>query len=416
MLYFDHNATSPLHPAARDAWLTASERYIGNPSSLHRIGSRADTALSEARQKLAALLGGDALDLVFTSGATESANTVFHHAARTLPPDAEVWLSAIEHPCVTAAARHYFPNRHRLIPVTRDSVVDLKWLRAALRSHRVKEADSVGKKSRVGSQNPPPHLSGYPGLLAVMAVNNETGVIQPVSELQKLCRTHAIPFFCDAVQALGKLPAADLGDCDWVSGSAHKFGGPRGVGFLKCPAKGRVEPLLHGGSQEEARRAGTENVPGILAMVAALELRNGARTPRSAAASTPSLAADAGVRAPLRDAFERQLRKALPGTQIIGAKSPRVWNTTLALLPEADCRVRWVVKLDKLGVAVSTGSACASGKEEPSPVLTAMGYTPSEAARALRFSAGWETTEADWQQLLAALQQAHGEMLPARRK
>ena len=416
MLYFDHNATSPLHPAARDAWLTASERFIGNPSSLHRIGSRADAALSEARQKLAALLGCDALDLVFTSGATESANTVFHHAARTLPPDAEVWLSAIEHPCVTAAARHYFPNRHRLIPVTRDSVVDLKWLRAALRRRRGKEATPNFQLSAFNPQPspPPPHLGGYPGLLAVMAVNNETGVLQPVSELQRLCRTHGIPFFCDAVQALGKLLAAGLGDCDWVSGSAHKFGGPRGVGFLKCPAKGRVEPLLHGGSQEEARRAGTENVAGILAMVAALELRNGARTPTSAAAS--SLVADVGVRAPLRDAFERQLRKALPGTQIIGAKSPRVWNTTLALLPEADCRVRWVVKLDKLGVAVSTGSACASGKEEPSPVLTAMGYTPSEAARALRFSAGWETTEADWQQLLAALQQAHREMLPARRK
>ena len=409
MLYFDHNATTPLHPAARDAWLTASESFIGNPSSLHRLGSRADAALSEARQKLAARLGCDAIDLVFTSGATESANTVFHHAAHTLPPEAEVWLSAIEHPCVREAARHHFPNRHRLIPVTRDGVVDLKWLRSELHNRR---AGGPSANSKLKTQNPK-----LPVLLAVMAVNNETGVIQPVSELQELARTHAIPYFCDAVQALGKLPATGFGDCDWVSGSAHKFGGPRGVGFLKCPAKGRVEPLLHGGSQEEARRAGTENVPGILAMVAALELREGARTPTSAAAaSAPAPAADVGVRAPLRDAFERQLRKALPGTQIIGAKSPRVWNTTLALLPEVDCRIRWVVKLDKLGVAVSTGSACASGKEEPSPVLTAMGYTASEAARALRFSAGWETTAADWQQLLAALLQAHREMQPPRRK
>ncbi|MBI5799992.1 MAG: hypothetical protein HZA92_04595, partial [Verrucomicrobia bacterium] len=128
-----------------------------------------------------------------------------------------------------------------------------------------------------------------------------------------------------------------------------------------------------------------------------------------------ALAADVGVRAPLRDTFERQLRQALPGTEIIGAKSPRVWNTTLALMPEADCRTRWVVKLDKLGVAASTGSACASGKAEPSPVLTAMGYTPGEAARALRFSSNWETTEADWQQLLAALVQAHREMQTATR-
>ena len=243
-----------------------------------------------------------------------------------------------------------------------------------------------------------------------MAVNNETGVIQPVNELLKLCREHGIPFYCDAVQALGKIPAAGLGSCDWVSGSAHKFGGPRGVGFLKCPSNGRVEPLLRGGSQEEARRAGTENVSGVLAMVAALEMRAAETT------GHPTGALGRQARPTFRDAFARQLLKSLPGTEIVAAKSPRVWNTVLALMPEADCRARWVVKLDKLGVAVSSGSACASGKEEPSPVLTAMGYTPAEAARALRFSAGWETTEADWQQLLAALVQAHREMQPARRK
>lgn len=391
MLYFDHNATSPLHPAARQAWLDATERFIGNPSSLHRVGARADAALSEAREKLARILGCDALDLVFNSGATESANTVFHHAARTLPAAAEVWLSAIEHPCVTAAASHYFPQRHRIIPVTRAGLVDLDWLAKGLKRTR-------------------------PGLVALMAVNNETGVIQPAREILTLCRAHGIPLFCDAVQAVGKLPAAGLGDCDWVSGSAHKFGGPRGVGFLKCPAKGRVEPLLRGGAQEEGRRAGTENVPGILAMVAALQLREGARTPTSAAGAGEEAAAVESLRAPLREDFERQLRRALPGTTIIAAKSPRVWNTTLALLPEVDCRTRWVVKLDKLGVAVSTGSACASGKEEPSPVLTAMGYSAADAARALRFSAGWETTVADWAQLLAALEQAHREMKPARRK
>ena len=375
MLYFDHNATSPLHPAARQVWLEATERFIGNPSSLHRVGARADAALSEAREKLARILGCDALDLVFNSGATESANTVFHHAARVFPIDAEIWLSAVEHPCVTAAAIHHFPKRHRLIPVTRDGLVDLNWLAKRLKRKR-------------------------PGLLAVMAVNNETGVIQPTREILALSRAHGIPFFCDAVQAVGKLPAAGLGECDFLSGSAHKFGGPRGVGFLKCPAKGRVEPLLRGGAQEEGRRAGTENLAGVLAMLAALEARE-----------------QAGARKPdLRVQFEQQLIESLPGSEIVAAQSPRVWNTTLALMPEADCRTRWVVKLDKLGVAVSTGSACASGKEEPSPVLTAMGYSPAEAARALRFSAGWETTVADWEKLLAALVQAHREMQPARRK
>ena len=372
MLYFDHNATTPLHSAARQAWLEATERFIGNPSSLHRVGARADAALSEAREKLAAFLGCHALDVVFTSGATESANTVFHHAARTLASDTEVWLSAIEHPCLTEAARGYFPKRHRLIPVTREGQVDLDWLATKLK------------------RKPP-------GLLAVMAVNNETGAIQPWREVLALCRAHGVPFFCDAVQALGKLPAAGLGNCDWVSGSAHKFGGPRGVGFLKCPAKGRVEPLLRGGAQEEGRRAGTENVAGVLAMLAALG-------DREAAARKPTTAAQ------WRDAFERDLLNSLPGTEIIAGTSPRVWNTSLALMPEVDCRTRWVVKLDKLGVAVSTGSACASGKEAPSPVLTAMGYSRAEAARALRFSAGWETPAADWNQLLATLLKAHEEL------
>lgn len=372
MLYFDHNATSPLHPAARQAWLDAAERFIGNPSSLHRVGARADAALGLAREKLAAMLDCHALDLVFTSGATESANTVFNHAARSLAPDAEVWLSAIEHPCVTEAARRHFPKRHRLIPVTRGGLVELDWLTKKL------------KRSR-------------PGLLAVMAVNNETGVRQPTREILALCQERGVPFFCDAVQGIGKLPADGLGACDWVSGSAHKFGGPRGVGFLKCPAKGRVEPLLRGGAQEEGRRAGTENVAGVLAMVAALEARQHSMRAGALASS-------------LRDRFERQLLKSLPGAAVVAATSPRAWNTSLALMPEVDCRTRWVVKLDKLGVAVSTGSACASGKEEPSPVLTAMGYSPAEAARALRFSAGWETTEEDWDKLLAALTQADREL------
>jgi cysteine desulfurase len=377
VLYFDHNATSPLHPAARQAWLDATERFIGNPSSLHRVGARADAAFNEARQQLARFLGCDALDLVFNSGATESANTVFHHAARVLSPAAEVWLSAIEHPCVTEAASHHFPKRHRLIPVTRDGVVDLNWLVKKLKRKR-------------------------PGLIAVMAVNNETGVIQPGREIHALCREHGVSLFCDAVQWIGKLPSAGLGECDWVSGSAHKFGGPRGVGFLKCPAKGRVAPLLRGGSQEEGRRAGTENVPGVLAMVAALKAREATMFGEGGFVQHGSA----------RAKFEHRLAKSIPGSEIISATSPRVWNTTLALMPEADCRTRWVVKLDKLGVAVSTGSACASGKEEPSPVLTAMGYSPAEAARALRFSAGWETTWADWQQLLDALVQARREMRP----
>ena len=365
MIYFDHNATTPLHPAAREAWLAANETLIGNPSSPHRVGARADAALSAARQKLAAILGCDALDIVWTSGATESNNAVLTHAARTLASDAEIWVSAIEHPSVLAPARHHFGERLRLMPVTRAGVLDLDWLETELKKRR-------------------------PGLVALMAANNETGALQPWSEALALCRSRGVTFFCDAVQWIGKLPSRGLGACDFISGSAHKFGGPKGVGFLKCPAKGRVEPLLLGGPQEEGRRAGTENVPGVLAMLAALEAREAAMT----------------AMAPLenrRSDFERTLLAALPSVEIVGATVPRLWNTVMALMPEADCQQRWVVKLDKAGIAVSTGSACASGKEAPSHVLGAMGYSPAEAARALRFSSSPETSASDWDGLLGAL-------------
>src|SRR5205809_3254916 len=190
----------------------------------------------------------------------------------------------------------------------------------------------------------------------------------------------------------------------FVSGAAQKFGGPKGIGFLKCPAKGRVEPLLRGGPQEESRRAGTENVAGILSMLAALEARATALARDEHKARTAS-----------RDDFVGQMLKALPGAEVVGLPSPRLWNTVSALMPEADSQQRWVVKLDKLGFAVSTGSACSSGKEEPSHVIAAMGYPPREAGRVLRFSSGWETTEEEWSALLEGLMKVHHGMTRGRK-
>jgi cysteine desulfurase len=412
MIYFDHNATTPMLPEAQQVWLDATGELVGNPSSPHRIGSRADAAISRARQRLADFLGCDALDIVWTSGATESNNTVLHHFARTLPSDAEVWVSAVEHPCVLASTKYYFPKRHRLIPVTREGVVDLNWLAEEMAHAR-------------------------PGLVAIMAANNETGVLQPWREALAICRQWDVPYFCDAAQWMGKLPASGLGECRFVSAAAHKFGGPKGVGLLKCPAKGRVEALLRGGPQEEGRRAGTENVAGILSMVAALEVREGIL--RSDSQPAPSASEDGissqgsrrnypaltsqgpargrtsasihseavQLRLAWRDAFIEGMLRALPEAEVAGLSQPRLWNTVSALMPNVDCRQRWVVKLDKLGFAVSTGSACSSGKEEPSHVIAAMGYSSHEAGRVLRFSSGWETTEQDWQALLDALQKVH---------
>jgi cysteine desulfurase len=374
MIYFDHNATAPLHPVARQAWLEASEKFIGNPSSPHRIGSRADTALEEARHKLAAIIGSPPHEIVWTSGATESNNQVFHHFAASLPADASVCISAIEHPSVTESAIRYFGPRVRHIPVGRDGVIDLDWLVKELRSRR-------------------------PGLVAVMAANNVTGVIQPWEQIASECRQAGIPYFCDAVQWIGKESAPQLRICDLVSGCAHKIGGPRGIGFLKCSSKTPFKSLIYGGSQEDGRRAGTENVAGALALVATLESRN-------------SLLTTIDIQHQMRNHFVSRLVSEIPDVEIIGASRRTLWNTVATMLPEVDCRQRWVVKLDKLGAAVSTGSACSSGKEEPSPILLAMGYTPAQAGRVLRFSSGWESTKEDWETLLNCLKQAAQELRP----
>lgn len=320
------------------------------------------------------MLGCDALDIVWTSGATEANNLVLHHVAHSLDEEGEVWLSAIEHPCVLEAAKKWLPERHVLLPVTRGGGIDLAYV-----------ANQIAKRR--------------PALIGVMAANNETGILQPWSEVMAMTRAAGVPFFCDAAQWLGKLPAKGLGAADFVSGCAHKFGGPKGVGFLKCPGKGKVQPLIVGGPQEEGRRAGTENVAGVVSMIAALRERE------AALARNEHL-----VRQEAKEAFEAALMAALPGSDIVGRDQARLWNTVSALMPEADCQQRWVVKLDKAGFAVSTGSACASGKEVASHVLMAMGYGPSDSGRVLRFSAGWETPAGAWNELLVALKQVHSVM------
>jgi cysteine desulfurase len=374
MIYFDYNATAPVMREAREAWLDVTEKIGGNPSSMHQAGSRASVALADARERLAAFLGCHPLDIVWTSGATEANNMVTHHFAQTLGAQDEIWISAIEHPCVHDSAKHYFGKRAKLIPVTRDGAVDVDWITTEMADKR-------------------------PGLVGVMAANNETGVIQPWREIHAICQAYEVPFFTDAVQFIGKMPLKGLGECDYVSGAAHKFGGPRGVGFLKIPHRKHITPLLHGGKQEGGRRAGTENVPTIAAMLAALTIRE-----KQMANSLHLL------RGVWRDNFERELLRTVPGATIVGAGQPRLWNTVSALMPEGDRKLLWVVKLDKTGFAVSTGSACTTGKEEPSHVLAAMGLKPAQAVRAVRLSGGWETTEADWDALVKAVAKIHGEL------
>jgi cysteine desulfurase len=367
--YFDHNATSPLSEVAGLAWLSAVADYPGNPSSPHRLGARAEVALSEARQKIAAHLQCSHFDIVWTSGATEANNAVFHHASKNSVVGA--CISAVEHPSVLAAANRWFGRNLRLLNVDRDGVLDLNYLSDQLKRER-------------------------PGIVAVMAANNETGVLQPWKEAVKLCREIGVPFACDAAQWIGKLPAAGLGECDFVTGCAHKFGGPLGIGFVKVPAG--FQPLLVGGPQEESRRAGTENLPAAIAMEAGWSERE-----------KQIASGELQAKLRLRESFIKELCDAIPGVEILGAGAERLWNTVAVLMPKmADCRRRWVVQLDKLEFAVSTGSACSSGKEKTSHVLAAM-QRDGGGDRMLRFSSGWDTTARDWRRLLKAIKAAHAE-------
>jgi cysteine desulfurase len=287
-----------------------------------------------------------------------------------------VAVNPTEHPCVLAAARVWFgAARVVSLGLTSDGVVDDAALRILLQSGRV-------------------------GAVAVMAANNETGVLQPWAELAALCRTARVEFLCDATQWLGKLPASGLGDVGWVLGSAHKFGGPKGVGLLQLASAGSDFHAQVGGAQENDHRAGTEDYPGVAAMLAAL-----------AEAETAKVLFET-ERLRWRDQFERSIVAAVSGTVVVAARAERLWNTVTLLMPYGENH-RWVARLDRRDFQVSTGSACAIGKAGPSPVLAALGIAPEAAGRAVRVSAGWETTESGWEALSAAFATVAPEVQPA---
>jgi cysteine desulfurase len=375
MLYFDHNATGPLCESARVAWINAQERFHANPSSLHRPGQRAERALEESRERLALLLGCAANELVWTSGATEAANAVLASLASSSSGD--LLLSPVEHPCVLESANRWFRNRQRFLSCDRMGRVDVGEIERALKR-------------------------GGVSAVAVMAANNETGVLQPWEQIAFLCREREVPLVCDATQWVGRLSSARLGQCDFVFASTHKSGGPVGSGFLKIPRSAsspRWRPFLVGGEQEDARRAGTQNVAGAAALVAGLQDRQ----TRSSEASSKSR---------LRLDVEDSLKEGVPGIQIVAEEADRLWNTISLLLPELrDCRRRWVVRLDAAGLATSSGSACSSGKEAPSHVLRTMGLE-AVADRIVRLSSGWDTSAAEWMHAVSIIQKVYAEETP----
>jgi len=363
--YFDHNATTPLCPPAREAWLAASDGRWQNPSSLYRGAGEANRALNDAREALAEFLGCEAGEIVFNSGATEGNHSLLAWAAERWP-EGGIAISGVEHPSVREPARRFFRGERCIVlPVDAEGRVRLEAL-----------AEILGRDGLA--------------LVSVMAACNETGVLQPWGEIGALCRAAGVPFHCDATQWFGKLPPDGLADaCDYLTGSAHKFGGSKGCGFLKLASEDDAYTGQAGGPQESRRRAGTQNLPAVEAMLAALEWAETGRV------------RDAEAIAAERDRFERTVLDRIPGARVIGGNAARLWNTSMLALPDFE-HVRWLTRLDRLGFQVSTGSACSSGNEGPSDVLLAMGVDAPAMRRVLRVSAGWETRPADWEGLAVA--------------
>lgn len=354
MIYLDHNATTPVVPEARAAVLAALETAWANPSSSHAAGRLAHKLLEAARMDVAQALGRDVGDIVFQSGATEAIN----HAIEAAGPGS-VWISAVEHPAVTAALAVRPDRDVTTIPVNRAGEIDVDALLA--------DIDAADHK---------------PTLVAVMAANNVTGVCQPVRHLATELATREIPFLVDAVQYAGKASLDGLNP-DYLVCSAHKLGGPKGAGALVLRRGLTLAPRIVGGGQERGMRCGTESIPAIAGFGAAMRR---VRLRRDE---------DAAAIGQLRDQLEQRLL-AIDGLQVVGqGAAERLTNTLSLILPEGAEAEPVMTRLDRAGVAVSAGSACHAGSLKPSAVLIAMGYTPAECFRALRISLGYGNTSAD---------------------
>ncbi|NUB13525.1 aminotransferase class V-fold PLP-dependent enzyme [Azospirillum brasilense] len=371
MIYLDNNATTPLAPEVREAMLPHLSGEFGNPSSPHAAGMAAKRAVGEARARVAALVGAKAADILFTASATEANHTALLGTLRALaaerPERRHLVTTAIEHPSTLMLAHELERQGWRVtvLPVDGTGTIALADLRDAV----------------------------TPGtaLVSVLWANNETGAIQPVGPAADIAQARGALFHTDAVQAAGRLPIrVDAVNADLLTLSAHKMHGPKGIGALFIRRGVPFAPLIHG-HQERHRRGGTENVPAIVGF--------GAAAGRAAAT-----VAEAGGMAILRDRLERGVLAAWPGSRVNGEGAVRLSNTSNIRFADPQGRPldaeELLMRLDRAGIAVSMGSACASGGNEPSHVLTAMGLSPAEAAASLRFSLSRYSTAAEVESVL----------------
>ncbi len=349
--YFDHNATTPLHPAARDAMLPWLGERFGNPSSVHRAGKAAHRAVADARRAVAELIGARPEEILFTSSGTEANNLVLLGAGRRWGFSGRIVLSAIEHPSTTGAAAWLEEAGMEVVrvPPAADGVVPARAVARAL------TADTR--------------------LVCLMLANNELGTLQPVAEVAEACRERGVALATDAVQAVGKIPV-DVGElgADYLVLGAHKLNGPLGAAALWARGGAELRPLMAGGGQERRLRPGTENVPAIVGLGAAA---------RAAAAELSDRVRELGA---LRDRFEDGLR-SIPGAVAHCAGSPRLPQTSHVAFPGVEGEALHI-RLDLAGFGVSTGSACSSGTVEPSKTLLAIGLAPLDALASIRVSFG----------------------------
>jgi len=362
-VYLDHAATTPVRPEVLEAMLPYLGRdRFGNPSSAHQIGRRARAGLELARQQVADALGVEQGDVLFTSGGTEANNLAIIGAAlanRHGGRPAQVAVAATEHKSTLAAAHavHDLGGAEHIIPVAPNGLIGSEALGAA--------------------------LAFRPAVLSIMWVNNETGVIQPITEIARACAAAGVPFHTDMVQAFGKLPAS-LGDIPvtFATISGHKLGAPKGIGALIARDRDRLSPLIHGGGQQGGLRPGTENIAAAVGLG------------RAAVLAVREQAAESARLEQLRSDLHQRVLAAVPDAVVAGEGAPRAPHILNLLIPGADGEAL-LMHLDLAGIAVSGGSACASGAIEPSHVLLAMGCPRELAAGAVRLSLGRETTQAE---------------------
>ena len=371
-IYFDYNATTPLDPHVRDAMLPFLTGVWGNPSSVHHVGRQARALLDDARDRAASVLGCKPSEVIFTSGGTESINLALFGSARLLKPKGRhIITSAIEHhavlhSCESLARKEGF--NLTVLPVDSQGRVS---------------PDSLAKAFRPDTI-----------LVSIMAANNEIGTVQPVAQLGALCRQRGVAFHTDAVQWFGKEPVNSIHqfNADLVSVCAHKFHGPKGAGILFARSPLRPDPILFGGSHEDERRAGTENLAGILGLVTALELfvREPVFSRRFLRPLTQKL---------------RALLDGIPGVHAAGSREQCLENTVAFVVEDADS-IALLAALDLEGICASSGSACSAGSLQPSHVVSALGMPDSLAHSLIRFSLGRESSMEDvdfLEQILPAL-------------